>query len=86
MPTYEYECTKCEHRFEVFQKMTDDPIKFCELCKEPVRRVLFPVGIVFKGSGFHINDYPKSGAKKPSSGDNGKKKSESSKETSSTKD
>ena len=60
MPTYAYECKVCEHRFETFQKMTDEPVKQCPKCKGKVARVVFPVGIVFKGSGFHINDYPSS--------------------------
>jgi putative FmdB family regulatory protein len=65
MPTYEYECTDCGHRFERVQRMTDDPVKACEKCSGPVRKVLFPVGIVFKGSGFYVTDYcrPKNDAK-----------------------
>lgn len=63
MPTYVYACKNCEHQFEIFQKMTDEPLTDCPECKGEVARVLFPPGIVFKGSGFHINDYPsKSGA------------------------
>ena len=58
MPTYVYQCKACEHQFETIQKMTDDPIKICPECKGEVARILFPPGIVFKGSGFHINDYP----------------------------
>ena len=80
MPTYEYQCTKCDHRFEVFQRITDDPVETCERCDAPVRKVLFPIGIVFKGSGFHVNDYPKSGT---SSG-NGKKPSTETKEPEAT--
>ncbi len=45
--------------FEVFQRITDEPIRECEKCKGEVRRLLYPVGIVFKGSGFHVNDYCK---------------------------
>ncbi len=59
MPTYGYKCTKCEHEFEVFQKITDEPIQDCPKCEGGVKKLLFPVGIVFKGSGFHINDYKK---------------------------
>ena len=59
MPTYGYKCKACEHTFEVVQKMTDDPVKECPECKGKVKRMLYPVGIVFKGSGFHINDYRK---------------------------
>ena len=72
MPTYGYECTACNHQFEVLQKVTDGPIKTCELCGKPVRKLIFPVGIVFKGSGFHINDY----SRKSSENGNGKKPSE----------
>ena len=62
MPTYVYRCKACEHQFETFQKMTDEPVKQCPECKGKVARVLFAPGIVFKGSGFHINDYPSSGS------------------------
>jgi len=71
MPTYEYQCTTCDHRFEVFQRITDDPVTSCARCGAPVRRLLFPVGIVFKGPGFHVNDYGKSGSS--TSGGNSKK-------------
>lgn len=57
MPTYEYRCHECEHQFEVFQKMSDDPVSDCEVCGGPVRRMLFPVAIHFKGSGFYTTDY-----------------------------
>lgn len=57
MPTYEYRCHDCEHQFEVFQKMSDDPVSECEACGGSVRRVLFPVAIHFKGSGFYTTDY-----------------------------
>lgn len=70
MPTYVYQCKACEHQFETFQKMTDEPVKICPQCKGEVARVLFPPGIVFKGSGFHINDYPSSGS---STSGNGRK-------------
>ena len=71
MPTYGYRCTKCKHTFEIFQKMTDEPIAVCEKCDGPVKRILFPVGIVFKGSGFHVNDY----RKPEKTGGNGEKSS-----------
>lgn len=57
MPTYEYRCVSCEHQFERFQRMSDDPVKECEVCGDPVRRLLFPVAIHFKGSGFYSTDY-----------------------------
>lgn len=67
MPTYGYRCTACKHEFEVFQKITDEAVRECPVCKGEVRRILFPVGIVFKGPGFHITDYRKPG--KESGGD-----------------
>ena len=59
MPTYGYRCTECDHSFEVVQKIAEKPISECEMCGGKLRKLLFPVGIVFKGSGFHINDYRK---------------------------
>lgn len=63
MPTYEYRCVSCEHQFERFQRMSDDPVKECEVCGEPVKRLLFPVAIHFKGNGFYSTDYAKKNAK-----------------------
>ena len=56
MPTYEYLCQACGSRFEAWQKITDDPIEICPTCGDHVHRVLYPVGLVFKGSGFYKND------------------------------
>lgn len=60
MPTYAYRCTACHHAFEVVQKFSDSPISECPECGSPVRKVFHPVGIVFKGSGWYINDSRKS--------------------------
>lgn len=58
MPTYEYECEKCEITFEKFQSMKDDPIKKCPECDGTVRRLIGAgAGFIFKGSGFYITDY-----------------------------
>lgn len=57
MPTYEYQCKNCDHRFEVWQKMVDEPLKVCPECSGTIRRILFPAGIVFKGSGFYKTDH-----------------------------
>jgi putative FmdB family regulatory protein len=62
VPTYEYRCVSCEHQFERFQRMSDDPVKECEVCGEPVKRLLFPVAIHFKGKGFYSTDYAKRNA------------------------
>lgn len=56
MPTYVYRCDDCNHQFELFQRMSDDPIDTCPNCQSKVRRVIHPVGVVFKGSGWYIND------------------------------
>jgi putative FmdB family regulatory protein len=60
MPIYEYECAACKHRFERSQRFSDPPVSECPVCGSPVRRVLFPAGIVFKGSGWYITDSRKS--------------------------
>jgi len=58
MPTYEYECTKCDHSFERFQNMTDKPLQRCPLCRCKVKRIFGTgAGIIFKGSGFYATDY-----------------------------
>lgn len=61
MPTYDYECTKCGHVFEYFQAMSEEPLKECPKCKSPVKRLIGGgMGIIFKGSGFYVNDSRKS--------------------------
>jgi putative FmdB family regulatory protein len=69
MPIYEYKCPN-GHVFELFQKMTDDPAETCEVCGEgPVQRVLYPVAVHFKGSGFYSTDYGRGSRKKSSDGE-----------------
>ena len=58
MPIYEYKCTN-GHVFDVIQKMVDEPLTECQECGAPAERVLHPVAIHFKGSGFHNTDYAK---------------------------
>ena len=62
MPTYEYLCQTCSHRFEQWQKMTDDPLTVCPECGGHIRRVFYPAGIVFKGHGFYKTDHASSSA------------------------
>jgi putative FmdB family regulatory protein len=57
MPTYVYRCQNCDKVLEQFQKITDDPLTTHEECGGALRRVVQPVGIVFKGSGFYVTDY-----------------------------
>jgi len=68
MPIYEYECKKCGHRFDVMQSFNDEPVKTCESngCRGRVRKVISPPAIIFKGSGFHVNDYGRNGKKSAS--------------------
>jgi len=72
MPTYEYLCQTCSHRFETWQKMTDEPLTTCPECGAQIRRVLFPSSIVFKGSGFYKTDHNGNGSSNTASsnGDN----------------
>jgi putative FmdB family regulatory protein len=56
MPIYEYKCEN-GHVFDVMQRMSDDPLTACVDCGATVRKVLHPVGISFKGSGFYSTDY-----------------------------
>ncbi|TVQ24575.1 MAG: zinc ribbon domain-containing protein [Spirochaetaceae bacterium] len=58
MPSYDYECKSCGHSFEEFQYMSDAPLKKCPSCgKLSLRRLIGGgMGIIFKGSGFYVND------------------------------
>ena len=56
MPTYEYACSSCGHRFDVRQSFTEAPLTDCPQCGATVRRVLFPAGVIFKGSGWYKTD------------------------------
>ena len=71
MPTYEYLCKSCSHRFEAVQKMTDEPLTICPECGGYIRRVLFPAGIVFKGSGFYKTDHSEGAINRAPTGENG---------------
>jgi putative FmdB family regulatory protein len=69
MPIYEYRCPD-GHTFETFQRMTDPPAEVCEVCgKGPVEKLLYPVAVHFKGSGFYSTDYGRSGRKAAGSKD-----------------
>lgn len=82
MPIYEYKCEN-GHVFDVIQKMSDEPLDKCEECGAPAERVLHPVAVHFKGSGFYNTDY---GKKKGggAAGGEGAKESKSSESSSSS--
>jgi putative FmdB family regulatory protein len=62
MPTYEYECTGCGKHFDYFQRITEEPKTTCEECGGKLQKLLSSgAGLIFKGSGFYITDYKKSG-------------------------
>jgi putative FmdB family regulatory protein len=69
MPTYDYKCLDCDHRFEAVQRMTEDALSTCPECEGKLKRLIGAgAGIIFKGSGFYQTDYRsdsyKTGAKK----------------------
>ena len=92
VPTYQYACTACDHRFEAVQSFSDDALSVCPKCGEKLRKVFSSVGIVFKGSGFYRTDsragaVPAGSSSSDSSGsssDGSSSKSESKSSSSST--
>ena len=76
MPTYDYKCSACDHRWELFQSIKANPIKKCPACgKSNAKRMIGPgAGIIFKGSGFYQTDYRSDSYKKAAEAD---KKSQS---------
>lgn len=71
MPTYDYECAK-GHRFELFQKMSDDPVAVCPECGADAQRLISGgAGFLFKGEGFYITDYRSDEYKKKASAEPG---------------
>lgn len=79
MPTYEYECTACGHKFEEWQSITADPITKCPECKKKkVKRLLGTGGaIIFKGSGYYQTDYRSESYKKAEKADSASSSSDS---------
>lgn len=76
MPTYSYQCTECDDRFDIVQAFTDDALTTCKRCSGRLRKRFNSVGVVFKGSGFYRTDSRESG-KKSSSSSNGSSSSDS---------
>jgi putative FmdB family regulatory protein len=87
VPIYEYRCDECGDSFEVLQKMSDDPLVTCEKCGGTLRKVMHPVAIHFKGSGFYTTDYGKGSGRRAGGRDESADAGESSGEgASSSKD
>jgi len=83
VPTYQYACTACNHRFEAVQAFTDDSLTVCPECGGSLRKVYGSVGVVFKGSGFYrtdsrsgaVSQAPAGGSDKSGSGEKSGEKS-----------
>lgn len=61
MPTYEYECTSCKHKFEILQSITEKPKTKCPQCGKKLKKLISSAGgFIFKGTGFYATDYKKS--------------------------
>ena len=64
MPTYEYQCEKCERVFEVRQRITEAALSTCDVCGGRVKRLLSPAPFILKGEGWYVTDYPSEARKK----------------------
>ena len=69
MPRYDYKCPECEHEFEVKQSFSEDPVASCPSCGTASQRVFHAVPVVFKGSGFYVNEYGKGSGRNEQSSD-----------------
>jgi putative FmdB family regulatory protein len=79
MPLYEYQCTKCGHRFEKIQKFSDKKITKCPECGGRVEQIISAPAVQFKGSGWYVTDYAKK-AHAPATEGSGKDSKETKKE------
>lgn len=80
MPIYEYRCPN-GHTFELFQRMADAPAETCVTCGAgPVEKILFPVAVHFKGSGFYSTDYGRGRGKAKESADSSASSTEKTKD------
>jgi len=68
MPTYGYRCGACGHEFEIQQRISAEPLKVCPKCQGPLSKMLYPTGVIFKGSGFYKTDYKSTSSTSSSNG------------------
>ena len=78
MPTYGYRCGSCGHQFEIVQRISEEPLTTCPKCQGKLSKVLYPVGISFKGSGFYTTDYKGAGKESAASSNGSASSSEGS--------
>src|SRR2546427_9052058 len=64
VPTYEYQCEKCQRVFEIRQRITEPALTICEVCGGHVKRLLSPAPFILKGEGWYVTDYPSESRKK----------------------
>jgi len=57
VPIYGYRCNSCGHQFEIQQRMSDAPLQVCPKCQGKLTKILYPTGVIFKGSGYYTTDY-----------------------------
>ena len=81
MPIYEYRCEKCGSHFEVIQKFSDKPLKFCSNCKGRLIKLISQTSFQLKGSGWYVTDYAKSGKSTSKSDESSHSATESSTKT-----
>jgi len=87
MPTYEYECQNCGNRFELFQSMSEEPIKKCPKCQGNVKRLIGTgSGIIYKGAGFYTTEYRSESYKKGEKAEKEQKKGKKEKKETKKKD
>jgi putative FmdB family regulatory protein len=71
MPTYGYRCGSCGHEFEIRQRITEEPLTACPKCGGKLSKMLYPAGVIFKGSGYYTTDYKSAGSGEEKSSSNG---------------
>jgi len=86
MPLYEYECSACGHHFEVIRKFSDPPEEKCPKCGGVVRKLQSAPAFQFKGTGWYVTDYAKSGQPEGKASTEGKKDKNAATETSTKSD
>jgi len=71
MPTYGYRCGSCGHEFEIRQRITEESLTTCPKCGGKLSKMLYPAGVIFKGSGYYTTDYKSAGSGDEKSSSNG---------------
>jgi putative FmdB family regulatory protein len=87
MPTYEYQCKKCNYRFEEFQNISEKPLSRCPQCGGRVQRLIGTgSGFLFRGSGFYVTDYRSENYRKAEKAERGNSKGDTKEKADSKKE